>query len=544
MKVYSKVGSKERFVEMMQNVNKMKLNEAFMQDVETSVVGQVIDFLLSGQMDIRNTKTLVEGENTFIEISAVYGGNIVEFRFKVEGDEGEQDDVFHIKNATLIGVELNHGQEKYNENSEEVMDINDSRGSEFIDFLSDFVDFGDDTDSEDVFEEAMKLIDKIPYKKGSETLQTQKAYADQKPVNPKLRVDNPELQKFVKEETNDGIKLLEKKAITLAFEGLVQQMGRTPSLEEVRERANEIFMEWRLAKLNEDDYPDPIGKEFSGAANKYPKPKKKINKKVKIKEEDDAPEDGMDVHELGDEPEDIEVMMQAKDDAGDELEGGLADDKSAKEFDPEQIKLGLKVEMEHTDDPMVAIEIAMDHLMEDPEYYTRKDDPEASAQDGAAKDVEGDEEADELLGYKPKNVGQLPDSPEKDPEEKEEEDILLGYKPKNVGDYEGDDDINEYSDEMSYQEYKGKVGDRYRDNEGNEFAVSDITKGGVVLRGYGGSKEVSTGDLKFMEKLNEIDVVKTDDTKADNDKESSEINKGDEFTVTDSSEDEISLQKR
>ena len=53
-----------------------------------------------------------------------------------------------------------------------------------------------------------------------------------------------------------------------------------------------------------------------------------------------------------------------------EIPGGLADDKSPEDFNPEQLEMGIKVEMEHTDDPAKAKEIAMDHLVEDPEYYT------------------------------------------------------------------------------------------------------------------------------------------------------------------------------
>jgi hypothetical protein len=36
-----------------------------------------------------------------------------------------------------------------------------------------------------------------------------------------------------------------------------------------------------------------------------------------------------------------------------------------------QLELGTKVEMEHTDDPREAVEIALDHLMELPDYYSR-----------------------------------------------------------------------------------------------------------------------------------------------------------------------------
>lgn len=36
-----------------------------------------------------------------------------------------------------------------------------------------------------------------------------------------------------------------------------------------------------------------------------------------------------------------------------------------------ELKKGLQVELEHTNDKKIAHEIAMDHLWEDPEYYTK-----------------------------------------------------------------------------------------------------------------------------------------------------------------------------
>ena len=37
----------------------------------------------------------------------------------------------------------------------------------------------------------------------------------------------------------------------------------------------------------------------------------------------------------------------------------------------DQLKMGMKVEKEHTDSHKEAVKIAMDHLVEDPEYYTK-----------------------------------------------------------------------------------------------------------------------------------------------------------------------------
>ena len=52
------------------------------------------------------------------------------------------------------------------------------------------------------------------------------------------------------------------------------------------------------------------------------------------------------------------------------MSGGLADNRTPDEFDPEQLAMGIEVEMEHTGDKTLATKIAMDHLVEFPNYYT------------------------------------------------------------------------------------------------------------------------------------------------------------------------------
>lgn len=53
------------------------------------------------------------------------------------------------------------------------------------------------------------------------------------------------------------------------------------------------------------------------------------------------------------------------------VKGGLADGKPDSAFNETELKKGINVEMEHTDDPKVAKEIAKDHLTEDTEYYKK-----------------------------------------------------------------------------------------------------------------------------------------------------------------------------
>ena len=53
------------------------------------------------------------------------------------------------------------------------------------------------------------------------------------------------------------------------------------------------------------------------------------------------------------------------------LVGGEGDGLSPADVDAEQLAMGVKHEMEHTDDEAIAQEIALDHLAEDPKYYTK-----------------------------------------------------------------------------------------------------------------------------------------------------------------------------
>lgn len=74
-----------------------------------------------------------------------------------------------------------------------------------------------------------------------------------------------------------------------------------------------------------------------------------------------------------------------------EIKGGKADNLSITDIAKKhkvsvdkiksQLIMGVKVEMEHTNDPKKALEIAMDHLTESPEYYTKLKEMEQSFED-------------------------------------------------------------------------------------------------------------------------------------------------------------------
>ena len=74
-----------------------------------------------------------------------------------------------------------------------------------------------------------------------------------------------------------------------------------------------------------------------------------------------------------------------------QIKGGLADHLSVKDIADkhkvdvskikEQLTKGVKVEMEHTDDPKKAVEIALDHLVESPIYYDELEKMESKFHD-------------------------------------------------------------------------------------------------------------------------------------------------------------------
>jgi len=62
----------------------------------------------------------------------------------------------------------------------------------------------------------------------------------------------------------------------------------------------------------------------------------------------------------------------------DKIPGGKAD-KLTQKFPTDQIVKGQEIESEHTDDQSVATEITLDHLTEDPHYYTKLQKMERSS---------------------------------------------------------------------------------------------------------------------------------------------------------------------
>ena len=79
------------------------------------------------------------------------------------------------------------------------------------------------------------------------------------------------------------------------------------------------------------------------------------------------------------------------------LVGGKGDNLSPSDVDLFELRKGLKVEREHTKDKNIASEIALDHLAEDPKYYTHL---ESIHKENPIKDPEGGLTAEGRKHYK------------------------------------------------------------------------------------------------------------------------------------------------
>jgi hypothetical protein len=64
---------------------------------------------------------------------------------------------------------------------------------------------------------------------------------------------------------------------------------------------------------------------------------------------------------------------------------------SEKDVNPDELAMGVEIEKEHTDDPEIAKRIALDHLAEIPDYYTRLKKMEEDAKKELG--IEGEKEA-------------------------------------------------------------------------------------------------------------------------------------------------------
>lgn len=112
-----------------------------------------------------------------------------------------------------------------------------------------------------------------------------------------------------------------------------------------------------------------------------------------------AEENGVDPHELEsqiyailsnkltDEPRTEGVIMKEQQPVNTKpIPVGKHNDWPDSKFDPKELKMGIEVEKEHTDDTSITKLIAKDHLAEIPDYYTRLKKMEDEAKESKKKE--------------------------------------------------------------------------------------------------------------------------------------------------------------
>jgi mannose-6-phosphate isomerase-like protein (cupin superfamily) len=687
MKVFKEVGSKERFLEMFQKVNKVRLNEAFGQGLNPQSVLEVsFSDLKNGTLPIEERKTETKGNLSYVQFICVdKQGNNITFTFKAQVQEGDQEGVFDITDVILDSFSFDSagGDEELVEMKGDMLNqFNTQHKNEMFDIVDEDINVEQEEEIDTLYEDAVKKIDAVPYKGGSEKMQTHKAYADEKPTNASVRVDADELKKFVKEDATipdteriidktviDGFNRLDpatkEKYINQAKQEVEEEMGiylggaQAPSNAHEKmiiARARGIYAD-EISKnnegLNENEYPEQLGKEFKPEsqgeyAKKTKAEKKRKSKKVKIKESTDRDRFENVVFLQGDEAYDaLERLDREGEDAaleylkqwhypgeheGASEEGHGTDDKVYRKdgyvmsWNPRIGYIGLQYDLsqmneekEEEENPELDVQVPQGEMNGENDGMSLEPDADTFAQEkqdttGATSGKKGHHvniesettsnedfrkvlytgehlqlvlmtlQANEEIGiethdtidqffrfeagtgkaiingneyevvdgdsiiipagsehniintgteplkmytiYAPPNhqdgvqfktKADAEGSDEKfdgkttegesggNEEDKELSDVLLGYKAKNVG-----DEVNET---IGYDEYKGLMGDKYADAEGNEFAVSNKVKGGVTLKGQGGEKEVATGDLDLMKKMDEMGESKESELK-------------------------------
>ena len=207
MKKQKKISEKEKFLKMFQNVNKIKLNEDFWgSNVDDNIVKTVMEQMKNGTLTIKNAETQTNNDLTFIVLTGSDSdNNISKLTFKVSSQAGDQEGTFNLNNIELkeFSYQKNDGSESINLNEDDLKEINAQYGSEFFDIIDKYVDIQSDEEvTDEIYEETIKKIDSYPFGGGRDNMQTSKAYADEKPVNPDVRVKASELEKFVSEDMN------------------------------------------------------------------------------------------------------------------------------------------------------------------------------------------------------------------------------------------------------------------------------------------------------------------------------------------------------
>lgn len=213
MRIYNKSGSKERLLEMMKGVNKIKLNEETFGDSLSNTLEEALQKLKSGALNMEQGGSYRSGMQTVND--TIYVGingydrnkNMYNFNFKITGTEDDIDGVTNVQDVILekFYYQNPQGQKVFDVNEDDLVNFNAKHGSELYDVIEKYIDVdikpGEEFDK--MGEDVEKKENSYPYNQPRDKFQDDMGYGDEKPVNSKLRVKSPSLDKFVKEEDNN-----------------------------------------------------------------------------------------------------------------------------------------------------------------------------------------------------------------------------------------------------------------------------------------------------------------------------------------------------
>ncbi len=181
------------------------------------------------------------------------------------------------------------------------------------------------------------------------------------------------------------------------------------------------------------------------------------------------------------------------------LEGGISDNKTLQDIAKKhkvdlsvlekELNKGIKTEMEHTDNKSKAKEIAMDHLFEDPEYYTKLKRMETKE----SKDLKLSKNDNEMVRGIVDIINQV-----KDVENKKQiaHKMIKQFKKENI-----DVDVNEF---LKMCKLKGMK------KEEPKEATGSGSSGAYVGPVFGGDDEFWERSRSETPKLKESDVEKVE----------------------------------
>jgi len=203
MKIYNQIGGKDRLFEMMKNVNKVKLNEGFNANA-SDILDIEFNGLKNNTLKVQQSNVQASSDKSYVELNCLdEQGNKSTFRFEAEATEGDQDGVYNVNYVKLKEFQFinKDGSNTVTIDENGLAQFNSQHGDELFDVVSNYADFeSEQPEIDESFLEIAKKIDSYPFGGTPRTMQTSKAYADEKPTNPKLRVKSPELEKYIDEE--------------------------------------------------------------------------------------------------------------------------------------------------------------------------------------------------------------------------------------------------------------------------------------------------------------------------------------------------------